>query len=280
MTPRTLLLSSKRAARYLEQGTGEPLVLIHGVGMQAHAWYPQIEALSAGFRVIAVDMPGHGNSDALDANAGLRQFVQWAIEFIEALDAGPVNLAGHSMGSLIAAGVAVTRPDLVRRVAVLNGVYRRTPEARQAVLQRAAELSAGAIDVETPLRRWFDDEEAQRAAAQKVESWLRSVDPQGYATAYTAFATGDETYADGWRTIACPALVLTGSDDPNSTPTMAAQMADAAQNGNAVVIDRERHMVNLTAPEKVNSALRAWLQVEPHESAMKHSNGIVRPLHS
>jgi pimeloyl-ACP methyl ester carboxylesterase len=269
MTSRTLQLSNNRVAHYLDQGAGEPLVLIHGVGMQAQAWYPQIDELSSGFRVISVDMPGHGDSTALDEEAGLQQFVAWAIEFIEALGAGPVNLAGHSMGSLIAAGVAVTRPDLIRRVAILNGVYRRTAEARDAVLQRAAELRSGTIDVETPLKRWFNAEEAQRIAAQKVESWLRAVDLAGYATAYTAFAKGDEVYADGWHTIACPALVLTGSDDPNSTPEMARQMAAAAQNGTAVVIENERHMVNLTAPEQVNRALRVWLQTAPLDEPLK-----------
>jgi len=269
MTSRTLQLSNKRVVHWLEQGAGEPLVLIHGVGMQASAWYPQIEDLSREFRVIAVDMPGHGTSDALEANADLQQFVQWASEFVEALHAGPVNLAGHSMGSLIAAGVAVTRPDLVKRVAVLNGVYRRTEEAREAVLRRAAELRSGIVDVATPLRRWFNAEEAQQAAAQKVESWLQAVDLAGYATAYTAFARGDAVYADGWHTIACPALVLTGSDDPNSTPEMARQMAQAAQAGKAVVIDNERHMVNLTAPKEVNRALRAWLQTEPQAQTLK-----------
>jgi pimeloyl-ACP methyl ester carboxylesterase len=237
--------------------------------MQASAWYPQIDDLSADFRVIAVDMPGHGKSAALDADAGLPQFVDWAAQFIEALDVGPVNLAGHSMGSLIAAGVTVTRPDLVRRVAVLNGVYRRSPDARHAVLRRADELRSGTIDIDTPLRRWFNADEAQQIAAQRVESWLRTVDLEGYATAYTAFAKGDETYADGWHSISCPALVLTGSDDPNSTASMATQMAAAAKHGKAVVIDSERHMVNLTAPDEVNRALRAWLQVEPNEAIIK-----------
>jgi pimeloyl-ACP methyl ester carboxylesterase len=263
MTSRTLQLSNNRGAHYLEQGSGEPLVLIHGVGMQALAWYPQIEELSSEFRVISVDMPGHGQSDPLEPGAGLPQFVEWAASFIEALELGPVNLAGHSMGSLIAAGVAVTRPDLVKRVAVLNGVYRRTAQARAAVLRRAAELRSGAIDVATPLQRWFTAEESQRMAAQRVESWLKSVNLSGYATAYTAFANGDDVYADSWNTIACPALVLTGSDDPNSTPAMAKQMAQAAHNGHAVVIEDERHMVNLTAPNEVNRALRAWLQTEP-----------------
>lgn len=269
MTSRTLQLSNKRVAHYLEQGSGEPLVLIHGVGMQALAWYPQIDDLASGFRVISVDMPGHGKSDALDANAGLPQFVDWAIEFIETLGVGPVNLAGHSMGSLIAAGVTVTRPDLVKRVAVLNGVYRRTREARDAVLRRAAELRSGTIDIATPLRRWFGSSESQRVAARKVASWLESVNPAGYATAYAAFANGDEVYADRWHSIACPALVLTGSDDPNSTPEMARQMARAAPDGRAVVIENERHMVNLTAPGEVNRALRAWLQTEPQAQTMK-----------
>ncbi|MGF6478327.1 alpha/beta fold hydrolase [Paraburkholderia sp. JPY419] len=71
MTSRTLQLSNKRVAHYLEQGSGEPLVLIHGVGMQALAWYPQIEGLSSGLRVISVDMPGHGRSDPLEPGAGL-----------------------------------------------------------------------------------------------------------------------------------------------------------------------------------------------------------------
>lgn len=49
---------------YPEVGEGTPLVLIHGVGMNAASWYPQIETLRRDFRVIAVDMPGHGESDA------------------------------------------------------------------------------------------------------------------------------------------------------------------------------------------------------------------------
>ena len=156
--------------------------------------------------------------------------------------------------------MSVTRPDLIKRMAVLNGVYRRTAQARQAVMQRAEELKHGHIDVETPLQRWFGASEIEQIASAKVKSWLESVDLLGYATAYSAFASGDETYADGWSKIACPALVLTGTDDPNSTAEMTQQMADQAANGIAVIIENERHMVNLTAPEKVNQAMQAWLE--------------------
>ena len=56
MMSKTLQLSNNRIAHYFEQGEGEPLVLIHGVGMQAAAWYPQIEYFSKHYHVISVDM--------------------------------------------------------------------------------------------------------------------------------------------------------------------------------------------------------------------------------
>lgn len=260
MMSKTQQLSNNRIAHYFEQGTGEPLVLIHGVGMQAAAWYPQIEFFSKHYRVISVDMPGHGQSSKLADDATLQDFVEWSIEFITALNVGSVNLAGHSMGSLITTGVSVTRPDLVKRMAVLNGVYKRTPQARNAVIQRAEELKTGHIDVETPLQRWFGDSDIERTASDHVKSWLKNVDLSGYTTAYSAFAHGDQVYADDWSKITCPALVLTGTHDPNSTADMAIEMANQAQNGTAVVIENERHMVNLTAPDKVNKAMQTWLE--------------------
>lgn len=260
MISKILQLSNNRQAHYLEQGKGEPMVLIHGVGMQASAWHPQIEYFSQNYHVISVDMPGHGQSSCLAKDATLKDFVEWAIEFITGLNIGPVNLAGHSMGSLISAGVSVTRPDLVKRMAVLNGVYKRTEDARQAVINRSLDLLNGQMDVETPLIRWFGDSEQDQKAATEVKHWLENVNLQGYATAYSAFAHGDDVYADHWSEIQCPALVLTGTGDSNSTAEMAKTMAGLAAKGQAVVIENERHMVNLTAPDLVNQAMQQWLE--------------------
>ncbi|WP_366554965.1 alpha/beta fold hydrolase [Aquibaculum sediminis] len=260
MTSRTLPLSEAGGqAAFLEVGQGEPLVLVHGVGLCAQAWGPQIEALSGSWRVLAIDMPGHGGSSPLPQDSRLPDFVAWLIEVLQGLDCGPVNLAGHSMGALIAAGVAIERPDLVRRLAVLNAVYRRSPEARASVLARAQQLTVGKMDSEAPLSRWFTERPAEQKARASVAGWLQDVDPQGYATAYRAFAEGDAVYADRWEQIRCPTLALTGAEDPNSTPAMAEVMATAAPDGEVLVIPGERHMVNLTAPEVVNEALRGWL---------------------
>ncbi len=255
-------LRRKRTARgtaYHEVGKGEPLVLIHGVGMRLEAWTPQIEAFSKSQRVIAVDMPGHGESVGLPSGSKLEAFVAWFGGFLDEMELGKVNVAGHSMGALVAGGAAATFGKRIKRVAYLNGVYRRDPEAKAAVLARAAAIPISGVDKEGPLLRWFGDDAQSGVARELTRTWLGLVDPKAYATAYAAFAGGDETYADRWPDVMAPALFLTGSDDPNSTPRMAEQMAAAAPKGWARIVEGHRHMVNLTAPEIVNELLAEWL---------------------
>lgn len=246
-------------AAYLDRGLGdETVVLIHGVGMRIEAWGPQIERLAEEFRVVAVDLPGHGFSAPLGQPPKLQNFVAWFDILLDELELGPINVAGHSMGALIATGIVATAPEKVRRVALLNGVHRRSAAARSAVEARAHEIMTGSFDRKAPLARWFSDAEKKTGAYALVNELLQTVDVEGYAAAYRAFATGDAVYSDGWPSVRCPALFLTGDGDPNSTPDMAREMAAAAR-GQAVIISGHRHMVNLTAPDQVNDVLRQWL---------------------
>lgn len=247
---------------YIEAGAGEPLVLIHGVGMRLEAWAPQIAFFSKTHRVIAVDMPGHGESARLPDASKLEDFVAWFARFLDEMKIETANVAGHSMGALIAGGAAATLGKRIKRVAYLNGVYRRDPEAKAAVMARAASIGMTGVDREGPLKRWFGNDAGSIHARELTRSWLGLVDPAGYAIAYSAFAGGDETYADEWRYVRCPALFLTGSHDPNSTPEMARQMADITPHGWARIVDGHRHMVNLTAPDAVNALLAEWLEKE------------------
>lgn len=259
MTLTTLQLSnSNLKVTFRELGDGAPLVLIHGVGMQSAAWMPQIEHFARTYRVIALDMPGHGGSDPLPEGSQLPDYVEWCRHVIEALDLGAVNIAGHSMGALIAGGLASIHPRLVLRVALLNCVFRRDAAAKSAVEARAAEILNGKIDVETPLARWFESH--QKDVRAQVAQWLKAVDRLGYATAYAAFAGGDDTYADRFAHIPCPLMSITGDGDPNSTPRMTQAIAEIVPNGKAITIKGHRHMVNLTAADEVNTHLTRWLK--------------------
>jgi pimeloyl-ACP methyl ester carboxylesterase len=264
MMQRTLRLSDGRAVRVLEAGAGTLVLLLHGVGLRAEAWEPQIAALAATHRVIAADLPGHGDSDGLPHLPALPDYVAWAARLIAALGQ-PVAVAGHSMGALIALGLAVDRPALVQRAALLCPVHRRSPEARTAVLTRAEEIAVGRGGIDGPLSRWFGDETSRLRT--KVAGWLRSVPQAGYAAAYRAFATGDAVYADRLGSVTCPLLVLTAEGDANSSPGMTRAMAAMAPRGRAVVIAGHRHLVPLTAPDLVNAALADWLATPARAAA-------------
>jgi len=253
-------------------------VLIHGVGMNAEVWYPQIEALSARFRVIAVDMPGHGESDAFSRSVSLPDYVAWLAELLDQRPEARFAVAGHSMGALIAAGLAIDYPERVSHAIVMSGVYRRSDAARQAVLRRAQELAAGSADLDSPLARWFGDDEREAALRERVGCWLQQVNLQGYADAYQAFASGDEVYADRWDEMACPVLVLTGELDANSNPQMARAMAAAAPQGQAIVVANARHMVSLTDAERVSQEMMTFLTAPA--AAEKQINALAGVSHA
>jgi pimeloyl-ACP methyl ester carboxylesterase len=228
--------------------------------MRIEVWEPQIKALSHSHRVIALDLPGHGESDRLPDSSPLPAFVSWLGGVLDDLGLDSINLAGHSMGAMISGGAAATFGRRIARVALFNGLYRRTQAARAAVLARADEIIGGqSIDFAGPIQRWFGQAADPAGIRELILQWLQTVDVQGYATAYSAFARGDVVYADAWPDITCPALFVTGSDDPNSTPAMSRAMSAAAPRGKAIIIEGHRHMVNLTAPDLVNDILKDWL---------------------
>lgn len=237
-------------------GTGPALVLIHGVGLRAEAWGAMVPLLAAQFTVHAVDMPGHGGSPLNDTRT-LADYTARLGQFIHALGT-PAHVAGHSMGAMIALDLALRQPTLVTSVAALNAIFERGADAARAVQSRAAALTQSGVSDPTPtLERWFGAAPTGplHAAATACRNWLTSVDPQGYATAYTVFAhhTGPDRAA--LQELHAPALFLTGADDPNSTPDMSRAMAGLAPLGHAQVVQGAAHMAPMSHPTDIANAL-------------------------
>jgi pimeloyl-ACP methyl ester carboxylesterase len=128
---------------YVERGAGPTLVLVHGGGAGADAWGNWrgcIAPYAECFRVIAVDMPGFGRTakpapetyEYSQANRNVH-----LVAFIEALGAGPVNLIGNSMGGATSLGVAMARPDLVRKLVLMGSagldIANPDPEFRKSL---------------------------------------------------------------------------------------------------------------------------------------------------
>ncbi|MEM9783323.1 MAG: alpha/beta hydrolase [Pseudomonadota bacterium] len=241
--------------------TGSAVVLLHGVGLRAEAWGAQLDAFPR-CCIVAPDLPGHGQSAVLQGPSRLGAYTDRIARLIEVLDA-PVVLLGHSMGAMIALDLAARRPELCRGVAALNAIFRRPPQAAAAIRARSRALAGalsegGAVDPSATLARWFGTD-LESAPARACGAWLRSAPRAGYSAAYAVFAEEDGPSDRALATLSCPALFLTGAQDPNSTPAMSKAMAALVPDGEAVVVTGAAHMMPMTHPTAVNATLAAFL---------------------
>lgn len=249
---------------FIRAGSGAPVLLIHGVGMNAAIWEPQIARMKDRWDVIAIDMLGHGQSPLPPANADLADYAAQAIRLLDHLAIGAVSIIGHSMGSLVGQEIALNAPERVRGVISLNAVFRRPADLAEAVRGRAAELvGAGNLSgTDATIARWFGDPvpDELAEAARTTRAALESVDPEGYARTYRLFAHADAAHVDRLPGLAMPALFMTGAEDRNSSPAMSAAMARLAPRGQCEVLEGERHMMAVASPEKVTRQITAFLE--------------------
>jgi len=243
-------------------GSGPPVVLLHGVGLEAGAWGKQIPSLAAAYTVYAPDIPGHGESPMLPVTTpAIQDFGDALARFIERDTDPPVVLAGHSMGALLALDIAARHPALVQGAAALNAIYRRSEEARAAVRERARALAAGetADPAREPVPRWFGPEPVGeiRTAAEACRRWLRGNPLSGYSAAYSAFAAGDAPADDALRALRVPVLFMSGTLDGNATPAMSRRTAALVPRGRACIVAGAGHMAPVTHAAEVNDELMA-----------------------
>ena len=241
-----------------QAGEGQPVVLIHGVGLNADAWGAQARPLSAHCQLTAIDMPGHGDSQLLPGNPTLVDFSNPVATAIKTLGK-PVILIGHSMGALLALDIAMRFPSRAKAVVAMNAIFQRSAEALQAVQQRASQLTGASNPDPTPtLSRGFGDA-LETADATACRQWLAQVNPAGYQQAYRVFANDPGPSPRELAQLSVPALFITGSNEPNSTPAMSRAMAELAPAGQAAVVDGAAHMMPMTHAPQVNQHLLTFI---------------------
>ncbi|WP_408002893.1 alpha/beta hydrolase [Pseudomonas meliae] len=105
---------------YEEYGLGEPVLLLHGLGSSCQDWEYQIPALASQYRVIVMDMRGHGRSDKPYGRYSIQAMSNDVEALIEHLRLGPVHLIGLSMGGMIGFQLAVDQPHLLKSLRIVN----------------------------------------------------------------------------------------------------------------------------------------------------------------
>ncbi len=205
---------------YIDEGQGEPVVLIHGGGAGADAysnWSKTIPLLAPHCRVLAVDMLGFGKTDKPD---GAFEYTQGArtkhlISFLEALKLKNAAVVGNSMGGATAIGAAVQRPDLVGKLVLMGsaGLVTALSPALRAILHYdfTREGMVAIVRALTTERFPIDDE----LVDYRMKGALDPDTRRAYgATMKVVMEQGGLAYEDSFvARIQAPTLIVNGKED-------------------------------------------------------------------
>jgi 3-oxoadipate enol-lactonase len=107
---------------YLQRGSGEPVLMIHGLGATGADWSFQVAALERRFRLIIPDLPGSGHSGPPQGDFSIAGFAQALWRLLDSLGARRPNIVGFSLCGAVALEMALQRPKHVRRLALINSL--------------------------------------------------------------------------------------------------------------------------------------------------------------
>lgn len=236
-------------------GTGEPVVLIHGLGGTSNVWTPVLPAFAARARVIRFDLPGSGRSPSGGA-LSIQAFVDRIARAMRVLGAERARVGGHSLGTIVAAHLAQQHPDLVRDLALLGALPEPPEPARAGLKARAAKARAeglaGIADQMAEAAISRDTRQKNPLAVAYVRETIMRQDVEGYAA--TCEALSEARSADFAR-IGKKALLITGEDDVIGTPAMSRDIAARLPESRAEILPRTGHWTPIERPAEVGRAM-------------------------
>lgn len=238
---------------YLSYGNGgTPLVLIGSLGSAVKMWLPQLDHFSATRQVVAVDLPGHGESDTVAPSID-----SFATAILDTLPFDTFDLMGLSLGGAIAQHIALHHPERVRRL-VLVSTAPKFGES-ESWLQKAADVRAGKLDEFShgTLERWFSPtwREAHPASYAYWRQMVSSSPAEGYALACEALSGFNNTALES---ITVPTLIVAGEQD-TSTPPAVVQTLKAIPGSRYEEFSPAAHLLNIERAEEFNELVADFL---------------------
>jgi pimeloyl-ACP methyl ester carboxylesterase len=245
----------------VDRGAGRVVLLVHGFPLDHNMWNAQIDALAAGYRVIAPDLPGLGRSAAGGAEAvGMEQFADDLAALLDALGiAEPVVLCGLSMGGYIAFQFWKQYPARLRALVLCDTrAAADSPEAARLRLITAERVlrEGPAVVVEAMLPRLLAPATPQQQPelVEAVRGMMAGCDPRGIAAALRGMARRPDS-TPLLPAINCPTLLIVGERDVISPPAEMAAMARAIRGARLVTIAGAGHLSPMERPAEVSAAI-------------------------
>ncbi len=240
-----------------DQGSGDPLLLIHGWGAGASHWRRQWPALATRYHCIAPDLPGWGDSEKPNVPYTFEWYADWLADLLKTLSAAPAFVAGHSMGGTIALVLALRHPGLVRKLALLNPILRGS----DAIGFKTRFLSVPGIRRVAYFftrQRWFlrfisrnfteaqgalEEEDLDLLARGSFASMMRSIR-----------ALKNVDLAGSLKSVAAPTLII-GADADREIPTEQSVLASGIPGSRLEMLKGCGHVSPLERPDEVSRLL-------------------------
>lgn len=250
---------------YDEAGSGPAVVLIHGYPLCRQMWRPQLEALAAaGFRVIAPDLRGFGESDATGEDWSMATFADDVIGLMDALGIEQAVVGGMSMGGYVLLNLLERYPQRLAGacfIATRAGADDAAGREKRTAL--AAEVRAGRPQAvpEAFVGLLFASGTAKNRTelVREVKGWMDGTSRQGLAEGLLAIRDRRD-YLDELERFELPSLVIGAEEDRAIPPEHSRAIQKGLPNASGCYIPAAGHMVNLEQPEAFNGGLLTFLR--------------------
>jgi pimeloyl-ACP methyl ester carboxylesterase len=260
----------------MQAGIGRPVLAIHGLGGTKGSFLPTVALLSDRFRVIAVDLPGFGDSDKpIGASYKPRFFANAMIDLLDALKLDRVDLIGNSLGGRVALELALQAPERVGGLALLAPSLAWRRPRRWAPALRLVRPELGLVQlapravVDAIVRRVVPGADEGWAAAG-VDEFLRAyLTPAGRAAFYAAARQiyleaphGNNGFWTRLRAVQSDALFVWGRRDTLVPIAFARHVAEALPDARHLELDCG-HVPQVELPRHTHEAIREFFVTHP-----------------
>lgn len=250
---------------YTDEGTGFPVVLIHGLAGDHMAWRPQIEAWRGQYRVIAFDNRGAGRSTQRDEPISTEDLARDTLALMDHLGVARAHVIGRSMGGAIGQHMALLQPNRVHTLVMCASFAKLDPAGQRAlrnmrdVLEWSGNWAAYARHaVPSFVATEFFNTQTDRVA--EIERLIGGETRLHAAYARTNQACLEHDTLDRLKEIRCPTLVLAGALDPVCSMTATRWMLERLPHAETVTFDKSSHFFMMEEPAKFMATVTEWLK--------------------
>ena len=248
----------------LDQGKGDPLLLVHGFPLDHSMWRFQIDALSTRYRVIAPDLRGFGKSDVTQGTVTMSRFADDLANVLDALKvSSAITYCGLSMGGYIGWEFFRRHRQRVSRMIMCDTrTAKDTVQVARGRLLMAARVCAegpGFVPEAMCPKLFSKDSFRHRAdIIEKTRNVILASPAEGIAAAQRGMAQREDV-TQMLTSVEIPVLLLVGVHDMISPPAEMQHMANSLPLATLKVVDRSGHLPPLENPDAVNKAIFGFL---------------------